>query len=424
MEKRMTTIPLVLFEDPGWRRFGPLTLLRPVWEMRLGSETIGERIASLLDRQPHTFVARSALDGVVVEGNTAKLPARGDVFLVNGRFAGEPFLEGLDPDCPPTIWTDGADVAAARVPAKVASKWFTKPFYDPREYNSHSLLNVWNTVDPAPSVRILEANGTLVWWPWDLLERQEAAIEELVKRRGATVDGEVDPKAILAEENRIHLASGAQVMAGAILDASSGSILLEEGVKVMPGATILGPVALGRHTVVKPNAMINGHVSTGPFCKLGGEVEESIFLGYSNKQHEGFLGHSIVGQWVNLGAGTNNSDLKNNYSHVRVTISGEEIDTGTSFFGALLGDHVKTAIGTQLNTGTVIGIGSNLFGAGFPPKDIGAFRWGGADGFELYDFEKFIETARVVMARRDVEMSREMLHLLKKLHQEAAAYKP
>jgi UDP-N-acetylglucosamine diphosphorylase/glucosamine-1-phosphate N-acetyltransferase len=378
-------------------------------------------ICESLDRQPHAQVTRQALGGILGDGGPGKLPARGDVFIVNGRLTVAPPAEGLEKECPATIWTDGRDVAAARLPVKVAKRWFLRPLYDPAEYSAHALLNVWNTVETGPSVRMLEIPGTLTVWPWDLIDRQSEAASLQLREHGAAIDGDIDARAILGEESNMFIAGGARVMAGAILDASGGPILIGDSAKIMPGAVVTGPAVIGAGTVIKPGAKLNGHVVAGPRCKLGGEIEDTVIQGFSNKQHDGFLGHALLGEWVNLGAGTNNSDLKNNYSPVSVTLSGEQISSERPFFGSVIGDHAKTAIGTQLNTGTVIGIGTNVFGAGFPPKDIGAFRWGGADGFQMYEFEKFIETARAVMKRREVEMSREMAHLLRHLHQEAVA---
>jgi len=350
---------------------------------------------------------------------TGNLPEEGNVFLVNGRFAGTPFAEGLEPGCPATLWTDGPDVAAARLPVEVAKKWFSQPVHDPKEYTAQSLLAIWNTVTPGPEVRILEAAGSLVWWPWDLLERQTEAVEQQLSKRGSGIHGKVDKRAYPVNKSQIFVAKSAVVGPGAVLDAREGPILLDEQVEILPGAIVIGPVALGKGTKIKAGAKLYGPVVAGPRCKLGGEIEGSLIQGYSNKQHEGFLGHAVLGEWVNLGADTNNSDLKNNYANVSVRIDGEQIDTGRLFFGGVIGDHVKTAINTQLNTGTVIGVGSNVFGAGFPPKEIGAFRWGGADGFEYYDFDRFIETARRVMERRDVALSGEMVELLRSLHAEA-----
>jgi UDP-N-acetylglucosamine diphosphorylase/glucosamine-1-phosphate N-acetyltransferase len=173
----------------------------------------------------------------------------------------------------------------------------------------------------------------------------------------------------------------------------------------MAGAAIEGPACVGAESRIKMLAKIYGGSTIGPACKVGGEVKDSIIHAYSNKQHDGYLGHSYVGQWCNLGAGTNTSDLKNNYSTVRVAVEGREVDTGSLFAGLFMGDHSMCGINTMFNTGTVVGVGSNVFGGGFPPKDIPAFAWGGAGGLAEHDFEKFCQSAARIMARRRCEFT-------------------
>jgi UDP-N-acetylglucosamine diphosphorylase/glucosamine-1-phosphate N-acetyltransferase len=416
----MKQIPLILFEDPGYRRFGPLTSLRPVWELNIGLESLGNRIARLLDTQPYSFIPREDLRDYVKEQHGARatnLPTKGDVFLVNGRSTGDIQPESLNENSPYVIHTDGPDVVTARVPAQVARQWLKTPKRNPADYSASVLISVWNQISGTPEVDIRETKGSLVWWPWDMLNKQGDAIRASLARVGdGQINGELHHSAILVEETNIHIAAGATVSAGAILDASDGPIFVMEGSTVQPGAIVVGPVVIGENCLIKAGAKLYGPLSIGPSCKLGGEIASSIFIGYSNKQHDGFLGNSIVGEWVNLGANTNNSDLKNNYSDVAVTLHGEKINTGSPFFGSIIGDHVKTAINTQLNTGTVIGVGSNIVDVGFPPKAVGAFRWGGSENFEMYDIERFLKTAGIVMHRRDRKITTAMLTLLRNLH--------
>src|SRR5690606_16982746 len=166
-----------------------------------------------------------------------------------------------------------------------------------------------------------------------------------------------------------------------------------------------GPCFIGDHSVIKIGAKSYGQTAIGRWCKVGGEVENSIILGYSNKQHDGFLGHSCLGAWVNLGADTNTSDLKNNYGSVRVLLNGREVNSGRMLLGSLIGDHSQTGINTMLNTGTVIGVSANIFGGGFPPREIPSFAWGGSGGFEPFRPEKAIELARTVTARRGIDFT-------------------
>jgi UDP-N-acetylglucosamine diphosphorylase/glucosamine-1-phosphate N-acetyltransferase len=204
----------------------------------------------------------------------------------------------------------------------------------------------------------------------------------------------------------IFIGKNAVVKPGVVLDASNGPIIIEEDVEIFPNAVIEGPCFIGKGSKIKSCATIYENVTIGNTCKIGGEVEQSVFMPYSNKQHSGFIGHAYIGSWVNLGADTNNSDLKNNYSTVKATIGGKEIETGLQFLGLMMGDHSKSAINTMFNTGTVVGFSCNIFGPGFPDKYIPSFSWGGAESMTTYDVNKSMQTAKVVMSRRKVEFTK------------------
>jgi UDP-N-acetylglucosamine diphosphorylase/glucosamine-1-phosphate N-acetyltransferase len=206
---------------------------------------------------------------------------------------------------------------------------------------------------------------------------------------------------------RLSLGSNVRIEPGVVLDFRAGPIRLDDEVEIRAFTRLAGPAFVGRSSTLLGGSLTA--VTIGPRCKVRGEIEATVMLGYSNKAHDGFLGHAYVGSWVNLGAFTTNSDLKNNYGTVRIWTPAGEVDTGEMKIGCFLGDHVKTAIGSLINTGTVVGPGSNLFG-GMPPKYVPAFSWG-ADLGE-YEFEKFMATARIALSRRSVPLSdgyREML---------------
>ncbi|MFC1571832.1 hypothetical protein ACFL31_04685 [Candidatus Margulisiibacteriota bacterium] len=193
------------------------------------------------------------------------------------------------------------------------------------------------------------------------------------------------------------------------------NVLIEEGAEIEPYAVLdarQGPIYIGKKTIIKPHAYLRGPLYIGPECRIGGEVSDSIFHGYSNKAHYGFIGHSYIGQWVNLGAGTTCSNLKNTYGTVKVN----GIDTGTQFLGCFVGDHAKTGIGTLINTGTVIGVGANVLGGSVTPKNIPNFTW---KGKEKYKLDKFLEVAAAVMKRRGVELSAKEIETLKKVYKQA-----
>lgn len=197
-------------------------------------------------------------------------------------------------------------------------------------------------------------------------------------------------------------------------NTEAGGIIIDDNAIIKSHSMIQGPCYIGKNTMIKSGAKIYENSSIGEYCKIGGEIENSIFQSYSNKQHDGFLGHSFISEWVNLGAGTNNSDLKNNYSKIKINIEDKEISTNKMFFGMLMGDHSKSAIGSRFNTGTVIGICSSIFNNGFPPKRIKSFSFGGDLNSNIYDFEKSIEVARKVMLRRNKDLLESEIILMKK----------
>lgn len=203
--------------------------------------------------------------------------------------------------------------------------------------------------------------------------------------------------------NQIFIEEGARVSVST-LNAATGPIYIGKNAEVMEGCLIRGPFSLGENSVLKMGSKIYGATTIGPECKVAGEINNSVIFGYSNKAHDGYLGNSVVGEWCNLGAGTNTSNLKNNYSKVKVWSFGQNnyIDTGLQFCGLTMGDHSKCGINTQFNTGTVVGVSANIFGSGFPSKKIDSFSWGGAAGFEGFDIEKAIELAQRVYERRGI----------------------
>lgn len=213
-------------------------------------------------------------------------------------------------------------------------------------------------------------------------------------------------------DNPVFVEEGAVVNA-MFLNTSDGPIYIGKDAEVMEGSVIRSPFALCEHGVVKMSAKIYGDTTIGPYCKVGGEVGNSVFMAYSNKGHDGYLGNSVIGEWCNLGADTNSSNLKNNYSPVRVWSfkTNKMEDTGLQFCGVLMGDHSKTGINTMLNTGTTVGVCANIFGGDFPEKFIPSFSWGGANGFVKFKMDKAKEVAERMMARRKVEFTQEDLEI-------------
>lgn len=242
---------------------------------------------------------------------------------------------------------------------------------------------------------------------WDIFSKNAAAIaldfNLITSGRNSQAVPEhcstVNPSQIFIEE-------GAQ-LSHCVLNATDGPIYIGKDTKVMEGSLIRGPFALCENATIKMGAKIYGPTTIGPHCKLGGEVNNVVLFGYSNKAHDGFLGNSVIGEWCNIGADSNNSNLKNNYAEVRMWnyTSEKFIKTGLQFCGLMMGDHSKCAINTMFNTGTVVGVNANIFGAGFPRNFIPSFSWGGAKGFKTYSTEKAFEVASIVLSRRGLEFN-------------------
>jgi UDP-N-acetylglucosamine diphosphorylase/glucosamine-1-phosphate N-acetyltransferase len=268
--------------------------------------------------------------------------------------------------------------------------------------------------EPGPP---MEVSARVLDWPWDLIEANADILRDDLDRAGHRDAFQLHPGVHLEGAGGVSLGPDSRVGPGVVIDTRDGPVRIDRGAVVEGPARLVGPLHLGPGSHV-----FGGHVaraSIGPVCKLRGEIADAVFIGYANKAHDGYLGHALVGRWVNLGAGTTNSDLKNNYGPVRVRLPDGDQDTGLSKVGVFLGDHVKTGIGTLLTTGGVVATGSNVFGGGgVPPRHVPAFRWGGADGAWVpYRWEKFVETARVVMARRNQELTPGVEAVLRRIWQ-------
>jgi len=397
----MTVQTLCLFEDEAAANFFPLADTRHVSSMLVGTRTLGGRAAARTDAQHVVLHGRRHLRAL--GGFTDRVPADAheEILFVNGLcLVDSTTLEHLRR---PGSWIlrSGGRVAAARMKGDFAVELDWSSDFLPL----HRLEGI-DTLD-AHDVRLFE-------YLWELIAENRDTLRADAPYAEKGLDLSCDVTARLINPGAVLLADRCRIDAGVILDASDGPVVIDRDARVMHSAVIMGPAYIGEGSVIKVGARIYPGTSIGLRCKVGGEIEDSIFIGYSNKQHDGFVGHSYVGAWVNLGADTNTSDLKNNYGPVRVDLGGRTIDTGRILLGSLIGDHVKTGINTMLNTGTVIGVGANVFGGGFPPKSIGRFAWGPSE--IRYRVEEMIEDARHVMARRGVDLTAEVETLLRYLH--------
>ncbi len=259
----------------------------------------------------------------------------------------------------------------------------------------------------APTTEIaFEGELTQVSRLWHIFQHNEVAIQAdyNLLTAGRTSQKLSDTNQVLGAEN-IFVEKGAKVEC-AILNATTGPIYIGKDAEVMEGSVVRGPLVMCEHSVLKLGSKIYGATTLGPYCKVGGEVNNSVLMGYSSKGHDGFLGNSVLGEWCNIGADSNNSNLKNNYAEVRLwNYSLQSFEkTGLQFCGLIMGDHSKCGINTMFNTGTVVGVSANLFGAGFPRNYVPSFSWGGAAGYSTYQLGKVFEVAEKVMERRAVEL--------------------
>jgi UDP-N-acetylglucosamine diphosphorylase/glucosamine-1-phosphate N-acetyltransferase len=376
------TPSLVLFDDRVARDWRPFTLTRPAGELLFGTTTLRRRAERAYGAECAGHLAGDDLLGFQEPWAPPTL-ASGDVdtgagvVLLSSRFVAEP---ASLPDGP-ALLTAGDRVVGCRLAPEA-------PLPDPAFLDDP---------DGAPlDLPRHDLPGTVLERVWELMAGNP---DRVARDLADAEDNDLPPGVHRIGDGPVSLGSGVRIAPGVVLDTRHGPIRLEDGVEVRPFTHLLGPAWVGHSSVLLGGPY--DAVSIGPVCKVHGEVEETVVLGYSNKAHDGFLGHAYLGMWVNLGALTTNSDLKNNYGSVRLWTPAGEVDTGERKIGAFLGDHVKTAIGTMLNTGTVVGAGSNVFG-GMPPKYLPPFSWGDAE--TPYGLDRFLATAETVMGRRDVSL--------------------
>ena len=374
---------LVLFDPPHRPHLLPLAFTRPVAEFRIGILTIREKWERLLE-QDAAYLTQPYLQGKYPP------PPAGAGLWINGAL------------CP-----DEATVIAIRNLAPGDSLW----------QDGHLLVAHTEVSDPAewlegryPAFRTkhtIKQPALVIERPWQIFQHNGTQLRFDLQHVLKLVP---NPEALSRTNTLlgtdIYIAEGARAEA-ATFNTTTGPVYLGPGSEVMEGSLVRGPLALGESSALKLGAKIYGPTTIGPHCKVGGEVNNTVLFGYSNKAHDGFLGNAVLGEWCNIGADSNNSNLKNNYTEVRMWdyVSGRFEPTGMQFCGLIMGDHSKCGINTMFNTGTVVGVSANLFGAGFPRNFVPDFSWGGAARMQTYQVEKALEVAEVVMARRDVPLT-------------------
>lgn len=403
---------ITLFEDESFRSLLPLTYTRPVYDLRCGVYTLRERMTALLGTPP-TGICRRHLAQVYGAGRwpLSLLSQSAPLTFVNGRVLHIDWLPDLlnEPLNTTYVAVGGPGVLlGARLSPSLASGVLYNLLHQEAEVALSELRRF---------TRVVEVETPLLTYPWDLIATNgEQIVRDLtliaeMEKWPTAADLSLAVDIVVRNPARVYLHPQAQLDGPLVLDARDGPVMIGAA-HIEPFSFIQGPTFIGAGTLIA-SARIRAETTIGPVCRIGGEVEASIVQGCSNKHHDGFLGHSFLGEWVNIGAMTTNSDLKNTYGSVRVTLPDlGPVDSGHLKLGCFLADHVKMGIGVHLNGGAVIGTGSNIFGVHFAPKTVPPFTWGG-EIFREYRIDRMVEVARKVMARRKIALSPEQEHLLR-----------
>ncbi|HKK77665.1 MAG TPA: GlmU family protein [Saprospiraceae bacterium] len=378
---------IILFDNEISEHLLPLTFTKPICELRVGILTIREKWEKWL-KAPAFHITRDYLAGkygmdysdvnYVINGSV--LPSEQLCALIRQMDDNEAYLRGDE-----------------LIVAKVGVGQLDKLIKD-------------EEIDELVGINLQGTRYSKIDRLWDLyqLNAQEIQSDFNLLSRGRSSQDISDSNRIIGDPKHIFVEKGVS-MEGVSLNTQGGPIYLGEGAEIMEGSTLRGPLAIGEQAKVMMGTRIYGGTSVGPHCKAGGEINNSILQAYSNKQHDGFLGHSVIGEWCNIGANTVTSNLKNNYEEVKLWNYKEErfVATGSQFCGLIMGDHAKTGINTMLNTGTIIGVGANVFGAGYPRTFIPSFALGGPHGYKTFQIDKAFQMMERMMARRDVKFTAE-----------------
>lgn len=382
---------LYLYDDERAREFQPFVLTRPVSELRAGAEITRLRWERIARQKAYGFISSAhlndfeELDAPPSAGGDATIPA-GSV-IANSRFIAS--LAASMDDTSLSFECEG-ETCAVRLRSSVDIHELAN--------GSAKLKDLTDKGSKATSIK-----GRWLNKVWDLVGDLGIQLSEDIPIMGAALSGAAIEKATVIGKHPIYLETGASIEPFVILDASDGPILIRRGATIASFTRIVGPSYIGQEAHIIGDA-IRG-CSIGDVCKVRGEISSSVMLGHSNKGHTGFIGSSYLGRWVNIGAGTTTSNLKNTYGSVQLWTPKGLADTGLQFLGSLIGDHAKTGIGTMLTTGCVVGAGANVYGATVTPKMIPPFAWGEKEPFDRFESDKFLEVAERMMSRRHVALS-------------------
>ena len=386
----------ILFDGTVRNALLPFTFTRPVADIRVGILTIREKWEKHLGSTTTTLTEDYLSDKypmVEMEQNV----------MINASFLPNDILSEM---------VKNLEINQAIFKGDEVIAFFTEETQEEVDFDTYEIIE-------------FQEDCITIQHTWDIFAKNDAAIREDFELLTQDRISQPIPKSVnvIAPEN-IFIEEGAK-LEFVTLNASSGPIYIGNNAEIMEGSVIRGPFALCEFGRVKLASKVYGATTVGPHSVIGGEVSNSVLFGYSNKGHDGFLGNAVLGEWCNIGADSNNSNLKNNYEEVKLWSYETEnfAKTGLQFCGLMMGDHSKCGINTMFNTGTVVGVSTNIFGSGFPRNFVPSFSWGGASGFSTYVTKKAFETARIVMGRRQVEFSEQDQKILEHVFEETKKFR-
>lgn len=377
---------IILFEDEKVSNFYPISRLRTIAEIRTGRWTQKERASLQFKSEILTYSTRELYGD--------KFKVENDMLFLNARLKDFSFFSDLDANT--CVVNKDGDILG---------------------YRGNKIIEGGNS----DGFNVVTKEIPVYNFIWDVIaDISETLNSDLIGDSSlGQILSPVSDSINIENKNNVYVGEGVKLGAGVVLEAEDAPIWIDDGTVIESHSCIIGPAYIGKKSKVKPFSLLD-IVAIGDVVKISGEIEETIFQGYSNKQHLGFLGHAFISEWVNLGAGTTNSDLKNNYSKVNVILEGKRYETGMQFLGTIIGDHSKAAINTTFNTGTIVEPFCNIFGRNYPPKYVPPFSWWG-ESIEDYKLEKAIETATRVMERRNKKLDENYKKRITKLFEETKA---
>ena len=397
---------LVLYEDEGFVDLLPLLFWRSLFELQVGRKVIVDRIAQGLGMSIAGVWTRDWIANVAAQrcGAPANYPLSPPAVLVNGRWLFDGPVKLPKPPCVGVV--EGGGIAYIACDAALSAN------LAPRD-----MLNASRRDLSLRGVPRQAAIGRLLDHPWEVIRDLPDLLRSDWSPSDAGVGSKIDKHVALEPADQIHVGERTRIHPTAIVDATEGPIFIGDDVVIGPYSILEGPLSLGPGSRVHPHAWLHGGNAIGPVCKVGGETHGCVLHGYTNKQHHGFLGHAYIGSWVNFGAGSANSDLKNTYGPIRVPINGVEVETELTSFGAIIGDHAKLGINASIPTGGVIGMGASISATRMLPKYLPSSAWVTDNHIAPGDPLRALDVASAVMGRRDIDLTDEEVELFLDLGQ-------